>query len=59
MSLLNKYADRIARLYANGRITDKGLTKAHTKGLLKAETAQRIKDAKKPKPEPPAKPTKP
>lgn len=52
MTMIDKYADRIARLYTQGRITDKGLTKAHTKGLLKAETAQRIKNAK-PKPKKP------
>lgn len=60
MSLLDKYADRIARLYADGRITDKGMAKAQTKGLLRAETAKRIKDGKRPpkppKPEPPTKP---
>lgn len=55
MSILDKFADRIARLYADGRVTDKGMTKATTKGLLKADTAKRIKDSKKPK----DKPTKP
>lgn len=49
MSTLDKYAERIARLYAEGRITDKG--------LLKSDTAKRIKDSKRPpkpdKPDPP------
>lgn len=48
MSTLDKYAERIARLYAEGRITDKG--------LLKSDTAKRIKDTKKPKPPKPPKP---
>jgi hypothetical protein len=55
--MIDKFAERIARLYTQGRITDKGIAKAQTKGLLRADTAKRIKDAK-PKPETP-KPPKP
>ena len=55
--MIDKYADRIARLYADGRITDKGIAKAQTKGLLRADIAKRIKDSKRPvKPDKPTKP---
>jgi hypothetical protein len=48
--MIDRHAERIARLYAQGRITGKGLTKATTKGLLAADTAKRIRDTKPKKP---------
>jgi hypothetical protein len=47
---LRKHTERIKRLVAEGRITDKGLNKAVAKGLL---TGQERADIAKSKPSPP------
>ena len=43
---LRKHTDRIKRLVAEGRITDKGLNKAVAKGLLTGQERAKIAKSK-------------